>query len=104
MCRKPEGGFLSKGEPWWVILAGGRGGDTLIGVTPMLVENLASDVAECKVMYTIRYSSVFGTARVQTPLLSVLVSDLFPALHPCIQRVPFHCNVDLLVALRCRSL
>lgn len=48
--RRPEDAFIARGEPWWVILAGGRGGNTLIGMTPMLVENLGSDVAECKVM------------------------------------------------------
>lgn len=40
---------MVRGEPWWVILAGGKGGEALIAVTPMLVENLASEVAECKV-------------------------------------------------------
>lgn len=49
MDRRPEGGFLARGEPWWVILAGGRTGETLIGVTPMLVEHLGNHIAECKV-------------------------------------------------------
>lgn len=47
--RRPESEFLKRGEPWWVMLAGGKGGETLISLTPMLVENLGSDVAECKV-------------------------------------------------------
>lgn len=48
--RRPEAGsFLAKGEPWWVILAMGKGGDSLIGLSRMLVDNLGNDVAECKV-------------------------------------------------------
>lgn len=47
--RRPESEFLKRGEPWWVMLAGGKGGETLISLTPMLVDNLGSDVAECKV-------------------------------------------------------
>lgn len=48
--RRPEAGSLiAKGEPWWVMLAGGKGGSSLIRVTPMLVENLGSGIAECKV-------------------------------------------------------
>lgn len=49
IVRRPESEFLKRGEPWWVMLAGGKGGETLISLTPMLVENLGSDVAECKV-------------------------------------------------------
>ena len=47
--RRPEAGFLAKGEPWWVILASGRGGEKLIGASPMHVENLGKEEVECKV-------------------------------------------------------
>ncbi|CAN0000715.1 unnamed protein product [Scytosiphon promiscuus] len=50
--RRPEAGsFIAKGEPWWVILSGGRGGNSLIRVTPMLVENLGNGIAECKMNF-----------------------------------------------------
>ncbi|CAN0141504.1 unnamed protein product [Ectocarpus sp. 6 AP-2014] len=50
--RRPEAGSLiAKGEPWWVMLAGGKGGSSLIRVTPMLVENLGSGIAECKMKF-----------------------------------------------------
>lgn len=47
--RRPVDGFLSRGEPWWVLLAAGKGSEALIGATTMLVEDLGSEVAECKV-------------------------------------------------------
>ncbi|CAM9456295.1 unnamed protein product, partial [Choristocarpus tenellus] len=45
--RRPTNGFLKQGEPWWVMVADGKG-DRLIGVTPLLVDDLSKDTAECK--------------------------------------------------------
>ncbi|CAM9456190.1 unnamed protein product [Discosporangium mesarthrocarpum] len=46
--RRPLEGFLQRGEPWWVMVADDEG-DKLVGVSPLLVEDLASDSAECQV-------------------------------------------------------